>query len=449
MVYKPRVIGAGMATRDQGHLLRVLGVAFGVAAVVGGTIGQGVLRAPGVVASGVQDGTIILALWVMVGVFSAIDAMSTVELATSIRKTGGPYAFARRAFGGFTGLATGIADWLGYVGAVAFLGVVFGEYLHRLGIATTVPVSALTIGILLVIGAIQALGARVGGASQEIGSAIKALMFFALIGALMLAPRGAPVETVQATPQLTLLGLIVAFRAIGGTYTGWSAAAYFAEEVRDPGKTIVRATFAGIALVTVIYVLANAAYLMVLSPAEMAGSNLVAADAAARVFGPAADGIVTAVSLISLVTILNAILMSQPHLVFAIARDAGIPGLSRVAANGSPQFALAFMVIAAGLLALVGVYEILLAFSAALIVAVSVVVNLAALWMRRKEPDLERPWRMPLFPLPALFSLAVNGAIFAAFLYESPVIAAQAFAGLIVLTALAYVITRRRTPVEA
>lgn len=438
-----------MSTKDQGHLLRVLGVAFGVAAVVGGTIGQGVLRAPGVVATGVQDAGVIIALWIMVGLFSAIDAMSTVELAASVRKTGGPYAFARRAFGRFTGLATGIADWLGYVGAVAFLGVVFGEYLHRLGIATTIPISALAIGILLVIGAIQALGTRVGGASQQVGSAIKALMFLALIGALMLAPRGAPVETVQASAPLTLLGLIVAFRAIGGTYTGWSAAAYFAEEVKDPGKTIVRATFAGIALVTVIYVLANVAYLMVLSPAEMAGSNLVAADAAARVFGPAADTIVTAVSLISLVTILNAILMSQPRLVYAIARDADIPGLNRVAANGSPQFALGFMVLAAGLLALVGVYEILLAFSAALIVAVSVTVNLGALWLRRKEPDLDRPWKMPLFPLPALFSLLLNGAILAAFVYESPDIAAKAYAGLIILTAIAYVITRRRAPIEA
>ena len=438
-----------MTTKDQGHLLRVLGMAFGVAAVVGGTIGQGVLRAPGVVATGVQDATVILALWVMVGVFAAIDAMSTVELAASVRKTGGPYAFAHRAFGRFGGLAVGIADWLGYVGAVAFLGVVFGEYLHRLGIATTIPISALAIGILLVIGAIQALGTRIGGASQEIGSAIKALMFLALIGALMLAPRSAPVETLHAGAPLTLLGLIVAFRAIAGTYTGWNAAAYFAEEVRDPGKTIVRATFSGIALVTVIYVLANAAYLMVLTPAEMAGNNLVAADAAARVFGPVADRIVTAISLISLVTILNAILMSQPRLVYAIARDAGIPGLSRVAANGSPQFALAFMVVAAGLLALVGVYEILLAFSAALTTAVAVCVNVAALWLRRKEPDLERPWRMPLFPLPALFSLLVNGAILAAFLYEAPVIAAQAYAGLIVLTALAYVITRRRAPIAA
>jgi APA family basic amino acid/polyamine antiporter len=437
-----------MTERDQGHLLRVLGMAFGIAAVIGGTIGQGVLRAPGVVATGVQDGSIILLLWVVVGLISAVDAMSTVELAASIRKTGGPYAFARRAFGRFVGLATGIADWLSYAAVAAFMGVIFGEYLHRLGIAAEVPVSLLAIALLLVIGGIQALGTRIGGASQEVGSAVKALMFIALIVALFMAPRGAPVETVQATPGLTLLGLILALRAIAGTYTGWNAAAYYGEEVRDPGKTIVRATFTGIGVVTVIYVLINAAYLSVLTPAEMAGSNLVAADAAARVFGPAADKIVTAVSLISLVTILNMILMTYPRLLFAIARDAGIPGLSRVSANGSPQIALAFMVTASSLLALVGAYEILLAFATGLTVFAAISVNLAALWMRRKEPDLERPWRMPLFPLPALFSLLVNGALLAAFAYEAPATTAKAFAGLAVLTAITYAITRKRAPVE-
>jgi len=91
-------------------LRRVLGLAFGIAVVVGGTIGQGILRTPGLVAQGVPDPTVMLTLWVLGGVLALIDAMSTVELAAAIPLVGGPYAFARRAFGPVIGLAVGVSD---------------------------------------------------------------------------------------------------------------------------------------------------------------------------------------------------------------------------------------------------------------------------------------------------------------------------------------------------
>jgi APA family basic amino acid/polyamine antiporter len=432
-----------MGRKDGSHLLRVLGVAFGIAAVVGGTIGQGILRSPGLVAGGVPDARLIILLWVLGGAFIAIDAMSTVELAAAIRKTGGPYSFATRTFGRFPGLFTAVADWLGYAGAIAFIAVVFGEYLHRLGIAAALPVGALALGLIAIVGGLQALGTRIGGASQEIGSALKALIFIALVAGLLLAPRGAPAPAAPLAAPLTLAGLIVAIRSVLGTYLGWNQAAYYCEEVVDPGRSIVRATFAGIALVTAIYVAVNLALLSVLTPQEMAGSTLVAADAGARAFGPAADTIVTAISLISLVTILNLFMMTMPRLLFAIARDAGVPFLSRVSANGSPQYAIALMAAVAALLATIGVYTILLAFSVWLITLVAVVVNLAAIVLRRREPGLERPYRMPLFPLPALFALLVNAGFLAAFLYDSAATAAEATALAFVLAVLVFAATRR------
>ncbi len=183
---------------------------------------------------------------------------------------------------------------------------------------------------------------------------------------------------------------------------------------------------------------------MVLTPGEMAGSPLVAADAAARVFGPSASTVVTAISLISLLTILNLSMMTYPRLIYAIGRDVGIPGLSHVAANGSPQLALALMVGASALLATVGVYEALLAFSVWLMTSVALCVNLAVLMLRRREPALERPYRMPLFPLPAVFSLLVNVTLLGAFLYESPATAVRASVLLAVVVAAVYLITRRR-----
>jgi len=433
---------------DRGHLLRVLGVAFGVAVVVGGVIGQGILRTPGVVAEGVQTPVLIIALWVVGGLVAFIDAMSTVELAASIRQTGGPYAFARRAFGSLTGLAVGVCDWLGNMGGIAFIAVVFGEYLHRLGVATTVPIGVLAAVAVVAVGGVQWLGTRVGGQSQEIGSAIKAALFAVLIAGLFFAPRGAPVATViepGAAVALTFAGVVMALRAISGTYYGWNGAAYFCEEVRDPGRSIARATFSGLGVVTVIYVLANLAYLNVMTPAEMAGSNLVAADAAGRVFGAAAGPVVTAISLISLVTILNAMVMVFPRVLFAMAREYQIEALSRVAANGTPRLALIATVVTGGLLATIGIYEVLLAFSTSLLALMGVAVNAAVIVMRVREPDLDRPWKMPLYPLPAIIALAINTTLFVVFVAEDPTTAAKAFGGLSVLVSLAWAVTRRKT----
>lgn len=431
---------------DRGHLLRVLGVAFGVAVVVGGTIGQGILRTPGLVAQGAATPALIIILWSLGGVVSLIDSMSTVELASSIRQTGGPYTFARRAFGSLPGLAVGICDWLANVAGISFIAVVFAEYLHRLGVATALPLGALAALLVVTTGAVQWFGTKIGGRSQEIGSAIKAALFTALILSLFFAPRGAPVATPVApdtAAALTLGGVIVALRAVFGAYSGWNSAAYFCEEVRNPGGAMARSTFAGIAVVTLIYVLANLAYMSVLTPAEMATSNLVAADAAARVFGSAAEPIVTAVSLVSLVTVLNAIIMIFPRVLFAVARDFSIPMLNRVAANGTPRFALAATVASAALLATVGIYDLLLAFSMSLLAAMYVAVNIAAIVVRWREPRLERPWRMPLYPLPALVALAINAALLVAFIFEDAVTAAQAFAALAALTGIVWLLTRR------
>jgi APA family basic amino acid/polyamine antiporter len=432
---------------DRGHLLRVLGVAFGVAVIVGGTIGQGILRSPGVVAEGGKTPFVIIGLWLLGGAIAWIDAMSTVELASSIRKTGGPFIFARRAYGSMGGLAVGIADWLGNMGGIAFVSVVFAEYLHRLGIATGLPLGIIALLLVCVVGVVQSLGTKIGGRSQEVGSAIKAVLFLLLIGGLLLAPRGTPVATPVSpgmATALTISGIVVAMRAIFGTYQGWNSAAYFCEEVRDPGKAIARATFSGIAVVTGIYVLVNLALLHVMSPAEMAGSNLVAADAAERVFGAAADPIVTGISLIALVTIINAMVMVFPRVLYAMAREFEIGPLTRVTRAGTPITALIATVVVGGGLALIGVYETLLAFSTSILALMGVAVNAAVIVLRRKEPDLERPWRMPLYPLPAIVAFVINLALFVAFVREDPVTTLEAFAALAVLTLIGWWLTRGR-----
>ncbi len=434
----------GAAGVSGTRLLRVLGAAFAVAAVVGGTIGQGILRTPGLVAAAVPDATLILALWLAGGAIAAVDACSTVELGASTGEAGGPFAFVQRAFGPVAGLAAGLADWLGNLGAVAFIAVVFAEYLGRLRIDGGLPIPVLSVLLIAIMFALQWRGTRSAARAQEAGSAVKAVLFMGLIAVLAFA-RGEP-QAVAASPSgvITLAAGIAALRAVYGTYYGWNSAAYFAEELRNP-RGLVRGTFVGIALVTAVFVGLNAAMLHVLTPAQMAGSTLVAADAAGRVMGARADTGMTIVSLVSLVTILGVMLMFLPRILFAMGRSFGVERLAGVAAGGTPRAALAATAIGGALLALIGVYETLLAFSAVLLAMVGVAVNLAAIVLRRREPGLERPWKMPLFPLPAIFSALVNTALVVAFVVEDPVTSLSAIAAMAVLLAVIVPLLRRHT----
>jgi APA family basic amino acid/polyamine antiporter len=373
---------------------------------------------------------VIVSLWIVGGVIVLIDAMYSVELAASIRLSGGPYVFARRAFGPFVGLAVGLTDWLGNTAAIAYIGVVFAEYLHRLGIAGGVPTGLLAALLPLVTGMIHMFGTRIGGASQEIESAVKALVYTVLILALLLFPRGTPVVPSPHAVAFTIVGVIASIRAVVGAYGGWNTAVYFSEELKDPRRAIVRATFSGIFAIMTVYVLMNLALLRALTPGEMAGSNLVAADAASRVFQSApvlANRLVTLVSLISVATLANVMVMQFPRVLYAIGRDAKVPVLSVVAPNGTPRAALLVTVCLAALLATVGIYDLLLSFSLSLVTAMSVCINAAAIAMRMKEPELHRPYLMPLFPAPAVFALTVNMMLLAAFVYEDPRTSVLAF----------------------
>lgn len=410
--------------RPIGHLLRILGLAFGLAVVVGGTIGQGIFRTPGIVAASVPAPSVMLLLWVIGGVLVAIDACAMVELSASVRKAGGPYVYVGRAFGRVAGSVAGWADFLLWIMALAFMGVVFGEYLHGLGMATALPGWALSSALIGTCWAINATGTRASGASQTLFSAIKGVVLIGLIALLFASPAtpaAAPVAT-GAPPALSgigLLALVVAMRAVINTYSGWWAPSYFNEELKRP-RDLVRATFGGIAAVTIIYVLVNAALLHVLTPADMAASKLPAADAAARALGSAGGTVMTGIAIFSVAAISNLVIMLVSRVGYGMARDGVLPAaLGQVSKSGTPQVAMAVAAVAAALAAASGTYETLIAVTVPLSIAIIGAVDLAAIVVRRREPGLERPFLMPLFPLPALVGFLLNAGLLAAMLIEN------------------------------
>src|SRR5215469_9815231 len=228
----------------RGRLLRIFGLGFGLAVVIGGVIGSGILRNPSVVAAGFLDPKWILFAWLGGGLFVAIDAMPTVELGAAIPRSGGPYSLAVRALGPFAGFFVGWADWLQLVFSTGFIAVAFGEQVQRLGILPGLSTGEIAVLLVLGCGAINWIGARVGGASQSIGSALKALGLLVLVATLFLAHgTAAVVAAPPPPPAFSWVAAAVALRAIYGAYGGWEAAVYFSEELHEPERNVARATF--------------------------------------------------------------------------------------------------------------------------------------------------------------------------------------------------------------
>jgi APA family basic amino acid/polyamine antiporter len=438
----------------RGQLLRILGLAFGLAVVVGGVVGQGILRTPGIVAGAVPDATFILLLWTLGGILIVIDACSLVELGASIPRAGGAYAFATRAYGRVGGTVVGWADWIINTLVVAFVSVVFGEYLHRLGIGAAVPAWLLSIGLIAACWAVNWTGTRISGVSQTMLSGFKGVVLTALMIALFLFGETSTVAPMAASPAIApavgLAALLVAMRAVVNTYGGWYAGVYFGEEIVAPERNVARSTFGGILLVTALYVGFNAALLHVLTPAQIAASELPAADAAALVFGPGSGRLMTIIALVSVAASANLFLMVVSRIGFAMARDGVLPApLARVSVSGTPRASLTACALVAAAFAASGSYGELLAVAVPLTVTIIGSLDLAAIIMRRREPDLPRPFKMPLFPLPAVVGLALNLALLAAMFIDDP-LRTSLGVGAAILFGIGYALLRqRRRGVEA
>jgi len=413
-------------------------------------VGQGILRTPGIIAGAVHSPELILTLWALGALLAGISAFAYVELATAIPCAGGPYDFVRRAFGPLAGVVTGWGAWLILITLESFLGIVVAEFLHRLGVFTEIPQSVVAIGVLAIFWAVNLTSTRIAGHSQIILSAFKGAALIALIILLFSHPSSgtSPSAGDVATP-VGIAAFAIAMRNVMNTYNGWDEVVYFGEEIKTPQRTLPRAIAIGIAGVAVLYLLINLALLHVLSPAQMAGSKLVAADAMKIVMGPSGELATTVFAVLSVAAITNLAMMKSARISFALARAGDLPSkLGIVAPTGIPRWALGVSSLLAMVFAATGTYETVVAMNVAVGLVIVIAVNLAVMRLRRTEPGLDRPFRMPWFPLPALLAIGLNAALLTALVYEDPL---HSLAGLVALAAIGavYLVIGREQPRQA
>lgn len=421
------LMDAASPAPGKGKLLRILGVGFGLAAVIGGTIGGGILRSPGAVADKLGSTSLIMLVWLLGGLYSLLGANYTAELATMIPKAGGPYVYARRALGDYGGFVIGWSDWLLNTAGLAYLCIIFGEYATAL-IAPNAAggVTAVALLILLLMGLLNLLGTRTGSGMQKITSTLKAVALIGFVVACFAygghdaATETAPVAAAHG-PLGTVVAVVLAVQLVLGTYSGWNTAIYFAEEDVNPEQNMVRALFGGTLMVMGIYLLVNLALLYVLPMATLAGSTFAGADAMGLIFGRRSGQIVTMLGMLSVVGIINANVMVTPRVLLALGRDGLFTAqATTINRGGTPVFGLLATVVPAAGLVLVGSFETLLAVSEFFGVVLTVLLVVSLFILRRREPDLPRPFRAWGYPWLPLLALVLAIALLFGYIFGNP-----------------------------
>ncbi|MET0395294.1 MAG: amino acid permease [Longimicrobiaceae bacterium] len=400
------------AAAPEDRLPRSLGAWSGTALLVGLTIGSGIFRVPGGVAAEVGSVGAVALVWVLGGAVALFGALTFAELATLFPRSGGLYVFLREAYGPLPAFLYGWTELLvtrpASLGALA---MIFAEYAGTFAPLGGAGVRVLAAATLVGLSAASWRSVRWGAALQDWTTAAKvlalaglALVLFALgdpsAGALAVAPGLAP---------RTWGGFGVALVAVLWAYDGWADTTSMAGEVRDPARVLPRALVGGVLVVVAVYLAANAAYLYVLPLERVAASPLVASEAATAVLGGAGAAVVAALVMLSAFGALNGAVMTGPRILFAMAED----GLFfRPVAAVHPRFRTPYVAVAVtGALGVA--YLSLRTFeqlAGAFVLGVWPFYALAVAGvfvLRRRRPDLPRPYRTLGYPVvPGVFLLA-------------------------------------------
>ncbi len=412
----------GDVARDaNGGLRRVIRVRDGLAVSVGMVIGAGILRTPGLIASYLGHAWLILGVWLLGGIIAGLSTLLLAEMAAAMPAAGGKYVYARAAWGPLAGFVAGWAEILvsrGFSGASK--AVVIAEYtISLLGHGDRRIVAGF---VVLCFALLHLGGLRAGTRFQNITTIGKILVLggIAATGIWAGSARGFH-ESMTVQPRYAgLLGLALAYQSVSFAYYGWEDAAKMAEEVKDPGRSLPRILLGGAATVAVLYLLINVAFLSALTPAQMAGSQNVAQEAIAGVFGSAAGRVVTVCGLLILLSSFNVNFLATPRVAFALSRDGLAPAaFGRVSRRGTPVAAMLFIAAVILGLSVTGAFEWLIRFMMLVAITVDLVVLAGYFRLRLRQPELARPMRVPGWPyLPAL-------AIFLYLLVLATIVATQ------------------------
>lgn len=397
--------------QEKPGLLQVLGIGFGVAILVGNSIGIGILRMPGTIASYLHSEWLIIGLWIGVGLICLLGGAIYGEAAVAYPFSGGPYAITQHVFGKMSGFMVGCCDWLLNTSGNAALAIAASDYFIALS-GSSMSRAALASMTIIVLSAIQWFGMQSSSIIQNSLSVLKALGLLFVVGAFFMHGKATDMHSVAAVVHhspVTLFGaMILSMRAIFFSYQGWNAPIYFTEENEDPVRSIPRSLIWGVISLTIIYVLVNASMLYLMPLSAIANSPLAVGVGADIVFGHHAKMVVTIISIVIVLSGLYPSVLYAPRIIFGMSRS-GIffPFASIVNRYAIPGRALIASGVVAILFAVSGTFEFVIAITTFLYLFVDTSVYVSSLYARWYKKTAF-PFLTPGFPAAHIVMVLVN-----------------------------------------
>ncbi len=437
---------------------RELGLFSSTMLVAGSMVGSGIFIVSADIVRQVHTAPMLMLTWLLAGLFTICAALSYGELTGMIPKAGGLYVFLREAYGPLMGFLYGWCTFLVIeTGAIAAVGVGAGQYLGALvpgvndtrwiGLHAAIPALHLPfglalgpydfgltgtrlvgIGIICAIALLNTYGVKIGAWIQNTFSVAKLTALGALIVlGLVMAPKVAPSANPVGPGPTTMGGLLTVLLVaqVGAFFAcdGWNFVGNVASEIKEPKRTLPLSLLIGPSAVIVLYLLANLAYLKLLGPMGIAHApeDRVGAMALGAIFGPTGSTLMAAAILISMIGYMNGASFSSARVYQAMGADGLFgAGADRINRHGVPGVSLWLQAGWACLLTLTGTFEQLVDFTEFAQVLFVVATIFAVILLRRKRPDLERPYKVWGYPVVPLFYVFGSGSILILLLRYKP-----------------------------
>ncbi len=406
-----------MADSISGVPQPVLGLRAAIALIVGIVVGAGIFKSPALVAALTGSTEWMFGVWLLGGVMSFIGALCYAELATAYANTGGDYHFLRRAYGASVSFLFGWARFsVITTGSIALLAFVFGDYMQQIlrlpGIGLDVGASLYAAVSILILSWVNLRSTRSGATAQTWLTTIEVGGLLLIVAAAALMESGPALPAMKEAsipPTPAAVGMAMVFVLL--TFGGWNEAAYISAELRNLRRDMVKALVGSILIITILYLLVTWAYWKGLGLSGMARSEAIAADLLHAAFGPVGAKIISVIVALSALTSINATMIVGARTSYAVGRD--WPALAHLGfwdgKRDTPTNALRVQCILALLLVAIGTwtgsgFKSMVEFTAPVFWLFFLLSGISLFVLRIREPVVERPFKVPFFPLlPALF----------------------------------------------
>ncbi|CED93010.1 Serine/threonine exchanger SteT [Romboutsia ilealis] len=394
---------------EKKQLQKNLGAAAALSTVVGMVIGGGVFFKPQAVyeITGGAPGLGMIA-WVLAGIMTITAGLTAAEVSAAIPKTGGMMVYIEEIYGKKLGFLTGwMQSVLFFPATIAAISVMFGQQAAIL-LGNESLVIPMTVGVILLIGILNTFGSKTSGAIQTVSTVCKLIPLVLIIVFGFIKGGGdnpivQPLVAEGISPTGVIGQLLV---AILFAYDGWINVGTLAGEMKDPGKDLPKAIVGGLSLVMAVYVVINLAYLWVLPANELAQYASPASAVATELFGPIGGKIITVGILISVFGCINGYLLTGPRIIYTLGQQKSIPvSFGKLNKNDVPANATLLMAVLSALYALSGQFNLLSDLSMFAVWSFYVLTFIGVMKLRKTHPNLNRPYKVPLYPIVPLIAI--------------------------------------------